>query len=72
MNPQVLDAFALAIVAMDGRSAYLTPPDFTDARDDAARMTAAVQELRRVAPGAGSYLSECDHHPTGCSPSTTG
>ena len=25
-------------------------------------MTAAVEELRRAAPGAGSYLSECDYH----------
>ena len=62
MNPQVADAFALAIIAMDGPSAYLETPDLADALDDATRMTAAVGELRRVAPFAGSYLSECDYH----------
>lgn len=61
MNPQVLDAFALAIVAMDGRSAYLAPPDLGDARTDAAAIRAAMTALRRAAPNAGSYLSECDY-----------
>ncbi len=61
MNPQVLDAFALAIIAMDGRSAYLAPPDLEDARADAAAIGAAMSALRRAAPDAGSYLSECDH-----------
>ena len=63
MNPQVLDAFALAIIAMDGDSAYagLPPIDLQDARDDAARIDAAMTALRQAAPGAGSYLSECDH-----------
>ena len=62
MNPQVADAFALAIIAMDGRSAYLETPDLAGARDDAARISAAANELRRVAPNGGSYLSECDYH----------
>ena len=63
MNPQVLDAVALAIVAMDGRSAYpgLPQPDLADARDDARRIRDAMQALRRAAPDAGSYLSECDY-----------
>ena len=63
MNPQVLDAFGLAIIAMDGRSAFpgLPPPDLVDARDDAARIRSAMRELRQVAPEAGSYLSECDY-----------
>lgn len=62
MNPQVLDAFALAIIAMDGPSAYagLPPPDLTEARDDRARIRLAMSALRQVAPNAGSYLSECD------------
>ena len=62
MNPQVLGAFALAIIAMDGRSAYpgLPQPDLADARDDAERIRAAMQALRRAAPDTGSYLSECD------------
>jgi FAD/FMN-containing dehydrogenase len=62
MNPQVLDAFALAIIAMDGPSAYVSPPDLADARDDAAAMRRAEAALRQVAPAAGSYLSECDYH----------
>ncbi len=62
MNPQVLDAFALAIIAMDGPSAYGAAPDLADARDDAASMVLAEAALREVAPGAGSYLSECDYH----------
>ena len=63
MNPQVLDAFALAIIAMDGHSAYapLPPPDMADARDDAVRIRAAMTALLACAPGAGSYLSECDY-----------
>ena len=62
MNPQVLDAFALAIIAMDGPSAYVAPPDLADARDDAAAMRQAEAALRVAAPDAGSYLSECDYH----------
>ena len=61
MNPQVLDAFALAIIAMDGRSAYLATPDLEDARADAASIRTAMMALRRAAPAAGSYLSECDY-----------
>jgi FAD/FMN-containing dehydrogenase len=62
MNPDVLDAFALAIVAADGASAYpgvaATPPDLQAARRDASAIGRAMTELRRVAPGAGSYVSE--------------
>ena len=63
LNPQVLDAFGLAIIAMDGRSAFkgLPPPDIADARDDATRIRSAMQALREAAPAAGSYLSECDY-----------
>ncbi len=63
-NPQVLDAFALAIIAMDGPSAYapLPTPDLSEARDNAARIDAAMAQLRKIAPAAGSYMSECDYH----------
>ena len=61
MNPQVLESCALAIIAMNGRSAYLAPPDLEDARADATAVRAAMTALRRAAPDAGSYLSECDH-----------
>ncbi len=62
MNPQVLDAFALAIIAMDGDPAYPGFPEVSlaDARDDRVRIARAMTELRRAAPDGGSYLSECD------------
>jgi len=63
MNPQVLHAFALAIVAMDGPTAYrgVSQSELAAARDHRLRIRAAMNELRRVAPGAGSYLSESDY-----------
>jgi FAD/FMN-containing dehydrogenase len=63
MNPEVLDAFALAIIAGDGPSSFagLPEPDQAAARDDAKRIQAAGQALRRAAPDAGNYLSECDY-----------
>lgn len=63
MNPQVLDAFALAIIAGEGPCAFtdLSAPDLREARDDATRIRAAMDALRRSAPAAGSYLSECDY-----------
>ena len=63
MNPQVLEAFALVIIAYDGPSIYPGHPpiDLIDAREDARRMTEAVAAIRQAAPGAGSYLSECDY-----------
>ncbi|MHB8287167.1 MAG: BBE domain-containing protein [Caulobacteraceae bacterium] len=64
MNPQVLDAFALAIIARDGGSAFpgLPQPDLADARNDAERIRQGMQALRQAAPDAGSYLSECDYN----------
>ncbi len=63
MNAQVLDAFALAIIADDGPSAFpgLAEPDLAAARRDAAGIKAAARALRAAAPDAGSYLSECDY-----------
>ena len=62
MNPQVLGAFALAIAAMDGPTAFpgQPAPDLRAARTNAARVRTAMQALRQVAPNTGSYLSECD------------
>ncbi len=62
MNPQVLDAFALVIVAMDGDPAYpgFTAVDIADARDDRRRIAAAMADLRHIVPDGGSYLSECN------------
>jgi FAD/FMN-containing dehydrogenase len=63
MNPQVLSAFALAIIAMDGPPVYpsLPAPDLAEARQHLSRIRLAMTALRRVAPNAGSYLSECDY-----------
>ncbi len=64
-NPQVLDAFALAIIAGDGPPAFPgmpgPKPDLARARSRAAAMGKAIDALRRAAPGAGSYVSESDY-----------
>jgi hypothetical protein len=62
MNPGVTEAFALAIIADGERPSYpgeARPPlDLEAARRDARAIDAATAQLRRVAPLAGSYLSE--------------
>jgi FAD/FMN-containing dehydrogenase len=64
MNPAALTAFALALIAAGDAPTYknlLTgPPDLADARRRAARVAAAGDELRKVIPDAGSYVSESD------------
>lgn len=64
MNPAVLTAFALAIIAFGEAPAYqdlLTAPhDLPAARRNAAAIGAAGDELRKLVPDAGSYLSESD------------
>jgi FAD/FMN-containing dehydrogenase len=64
-NPQVLDAFALAIIAGGGPPAFPgmpgTPPDPTEARDDARDINSAMDALLKAAPGAGAYVSESDY-----------
>ena len=62
-NPQVLSAFALAIIADGGPAAYPglpdVKPDLPGARESRRVLgAAAMQELRAVAPEAGSYVSE--------------
>ena len=63
-NPQVLDAFALAITGNSGPPAFPGvpghEPDFAAARKDATACEKAMQALHRAAPGAGSYVSESD------------
>lgn len=65
MNPAVLDAFALAIIAGGGRPAYPGMPgaavDTLKARGDAARIGKAMAELLKVAPDACAYVSDSDH-----------
>jgi FAD/FMN-containing dehydrogenase len=64
-NPQVLDAFALAIIAGDGPPAFPgmpgPKPDLARARERAAAMGRAIAALRQAAPDAGSYVSESDY-----------
>jgi FAD/FMN-containing dehydrogenase len=64
MNPAVLTAFALAIIGAGNAPAYrclLTgPPDLAAARKHAAAIAAAADQLRKVVPDAGSYVSESD------------
>lgn len=64
-NPDVLSAFALAIIAGGQRSAYPDEPgaevDRQAAGNDAARIARAAAQLRKVAPGAGSYVAESNY-----------
>jgi FAD/FMN-containing dehydrogenase len=61
-NPAVLDAFALAISAGEGPPAYPGipghEPDLATARRSAGAIAQAMNELRKLAPDAGSYVSE--------------
>jgi FAD/FMN-containing dehydrogenase len=61
-NPAVLDAFALAIIGAFGKPAYPGlsgyVPDLDIARVEARFVNRAMDELRKVAPDPGSYVSE--------------
>jgi FAD/FMN-containing dehydrogenase len=62
MNPAVLNAFALAIIAGGEGPAYPGiaghEPDLAAARPRATAIDAAMKELSRLVPNAGSYVSE--------------
>lgn len=64
-NPDVLDAFALAIIA--GFEPRVYPgvpghePDMTEARTERRAIDGAMAALLKAAPGAGSYVSESDY-----------
>jgi FAD/FMN-containing dehydrogenase len=62
-NPDMLDAFALAIIAMAGAPAFpgLPEPNLVVARFLAGRVQASMKALRVAAPGAGAYVNECDY-----------
>jgi FAD/FMN-containing dehydrogenase len=64
-NPEVLDAFALLIAGMEEGPAYPgipgREPDVVGARRNAAQVRAAMAEIYRIAPSAGSYVSESDY-----------
>src|SRR5271168_2461763 len=62
MNPAVLDAFALAIIAAGKGHSYPGipghEPDLAAASKDATAVGRAMTELRKIAPCACSYVSE--------------
>ena len=62
MNPDVLGAFALAMVFDGGPPAFpgspFGPPNLVAAQRTADRIAQAMQRLRQAAPGAGSYVAE--------------
>jgi FAD/FMN-containing dehydrogenase len=64
-NPQVVESFALAIIAMGGPPAFTGMPgasvDEARARTFAARIDQSMTALLKAAPGAGSYVSESDY-----------
>jgi FAD/FMN-containing dehydrogenase len=61
-NPAVVDAFVLAIIASEGPPAYPGlqghEPDLAAARRNASEIVKAMNELKKVAPDAGSYVAE--------------
>jgi FAD/FMN-containing dehydrogenase len=64
-NPAMLDAFALAIVAGGSGPNFIDMPgnnvDVNAARAAAQGIDRAMDELLKVAPDAGSYVSESDY-----------
>ena len=65
MNPAVVDAFALAISGAGGPPAYpgvpRHEPDVLKAGYDAAAVTAAMGELRKLVSRAASYVWETNY-----------
>ena len=65
MNPAVLEAFALAICGAGAPPAYPGipgyEPDLQKAQRDAAAVTAAMGELRKLTPRPASYVWETDY-----------
>ena len=60
-NPDVVGAFALAIIASDAKTLYGGGSPSLGARTRADWVQAAMTALRVAAPGAGAYLNECDY-----------
>jgi len=64
-NPEVLNAFVLVIIADGERPSYpgQTRPamDVNAARTDARKIDMTAAELRKIAPNAGSYVSESNY-----------
>ena len=62
-NPDMLDAFALAIIAVAGPPAFpgMPQPNLALARLLAAQVQASMKALRVAAPNTGAYVNECDY-----------
>jgi FAD binding domain/Berberine and berberine like len=64
MNPAVVDAFALAVIASEGDPAYRElpgpGPDLEAARRNAAAVRRASSEISQLVTGPASYVSESD------------
>jgi hypothetical protein len=64
-NPAVLDAFTCAFIAGEGPPAFDGipggGPDLGRAREDASRISKAMDELLKLVPGAGAYVAESDY-----------
>jgi FAD/FMN-containing dehydrogenase len=64
-NPDVLDAFVLAIIAGEGQPAYPGlaghEPDVINARKEAAQIDNAMRTLKMLAPDAGCYVAESNY-----------
>jgi FAD/FMN-containing dehydrogenase len=62
-NPDMLDAFALAIIAMAGAPVFsgMPEPNLVLARFLAGRVRASMKALRVAAPDTGAYVNECDY-----------
>lgn len=64
-HPGMVDAFALAMCGSSGPPAFSgmpgPGPDLTKARRDAAGVGRSMDALLKVAPQAGSYVSESDY-----------
>lgn len=65
VNPVVAESFALAIVASEGPPAFDglvgREPDVSKAKRDAALISLAINELRKIAPRDGAYVAESDY-----------
>ncbi len=65
MNPAVLDAFALVIIAASGAPAFAGiaghEPDLARAKTEAAAVSASLAEVMKLAPDNGAYLSESSY-----------
>jgi hypothetical protein len=64
MNPAVLHAFALAIIAGGEGPAFPGipghEPHLAEARENAGKIARSMEQLRKLVPDPGSYVSESD------------